>query len=68
MGLKEEQYTQYYFMESQYNTPSGEQSIDNKVYLRLKEKEQTMLDAIDNHELEPVYTPEEDLELIFNHL
>jgi SNF2 family DNA or RNA helicase len=68
LGLKEEQYTQYYFMESQYNTPSGEQSIDNKVYLRLKEKEQTMLDAIDNHELEPVYTPEEDLELIFNHL
>lgn len=68
LGLKEGQYTQYYFMESQYNTHEGEQSLDHKVYLRLKEKEQTMLDAIDNHELEPIYTPEEDLKLIFKDL
>ena len=27
-----------------------------------------MLDAIDNHELEPVYTPEEDLNIIFRQL
>ena len=40
-------------------------SIDDRVYNRLQEKEKIMLDAIDNHELEPVYTPEEDLELIF---
>lgn len=65
LGLSEGQYTQYYFMEDQYSGENGIRSIDHKVYARLKEKEQTMLDAIDNHELEPIYTPEEDLNLIF---
>lgn len=67
LGLKEGQYTQYYFMEDQYSGENGIKSIDHKVYMRLKEKEQTMLDAIDNHELEPIYTPEDDLNLIFGH-
>ena len=35
---------------------------------RLKEKEQIMLDAIDNHILETMPTSEEDLELIFEKL
>lgn len=65
LGLSEGQYTQYYFMENQYLGENGIRSIDHKVYARLKEKEQTMLDAIDNHELEPIYTSEEDLNLIF---
>ena len=65
LGLKDGQYTQYYFLEDYYSGNNGIQSIDHKVYNRLKEKEQTMLDAIDNHILEPVYTPEEDLAVIF---
>lgn len=65
LGLKENQYTQYYFMMSHYYGQKGEESIDWKIYQRLMEKEQRMLDAIDNHVLEPVYTPEDDINLIF---
>lgn len=68
LGLKDNQYTQYYFMEDQFNGLNGSPSIDHKVYVRLKEKEQTMLDAIDNHVLEPIYTSEEDLNVIFGDL
>ena len=68
LGLKDDQYTQYYFMEDQFNGLNGSPSIDHKVYVRLKEKEQTMLDAIDNHVLEPIYTSEEDLNVIFGDL
>ena len=35
-------------------------------YNRLKEKEQIMLDAIDNHVLEAMPTSNEDLEIIFS--
>ena len=70
LGLKDNQYTQYYFMENYYDCQNEKQSIsiDHQIYLRLKEKEQTMLDAIENHKLEPVYTTEEDLGLIFRNL
>lgn len=69
LGLPSDQYTQYYFLQSVFDNYDGEEfSMDNNVYNRLKEKEQTMLDAIDNHELEPVYTPEEDLNIIFRQL
>ena len=65
LGLPQGQYTQYYFLQDYYTVDDGEYSLDEKVYLRLQEKEKVMLDAIDNHELEPVYTPEEDLDMIF---
>ena len=65
LGLPDNQYTQYCFMESIYDLHVDGYSMDNKIYNRLKEKEQTMLEAIERHELEPVYTTEEDLELIF---
>ena len=68
LGLPNNQYTQYYFLESCYNYGIRTYSLDEEVYIRLKEKEKAMLDAIDNHELEPVYTSEEDLNLIFNKL
>lgn len=69
LGLPSDQYTQYYFLQSVFDNFDGEEfSMDNNVYNRLKEKEQTMLDAIDNHELEPVYTSEEDLNIIFRQL
>ncbi len=68
LGLLKEQYTQYYFLESNYLYDGKEYSVDEKVYQRLKEKEETMLRAIDNDVLEPVCTSEEDLNLIFKGL
>lgn len=68
LGLPDNQYTQYYFLQSVFDNKGESFSMDSKVYERLKEKEKTMLDAIDNHELEPVYTPEEDLKIIFDSL
>ena len=65
LGLPENQYTQYYYMQDWFEVDGESFSMDEKVYLRLLEKEKIMLDAIDNQELEPVYTPEEDLKIIF---
>lgn len=68
LGLPNNQYTQYYFLESCYIDGIQTYSLDEEIYIRLKEKEKAMLDAIDNHELEPVYTSEDDLNLIFRNL
>ena len=68
LGLPQDQYTQYYFMRSIFENEGEEYSFDEKVYDRLKYKEQIMLDAIDNNVLEPAYTTEEDLEVIFGDL
>lgn len=66
LGLPEDQYTQYYYHQINYDTVDGEWSLDSAVYQRLKEKEQIMLDAIDNNILEAMPTSEEDLQLIFS--
>lgn len=52
LGLKENDYTQYYYfmLEGQEN---GRNTIDEKIYDRLKEKEQRMLDAIEGGQLMP---------------
>ena len=42
--------------------------MDDAVYRRLLEKEQTMLEAIDRRVLEVLPTSEEDLEMIFGPL
>jgi superfamily II DNA or RNA helicase len=69
LGLQNDQYTQYYFLQEIFLKKDGESySLDEKIYLRLKEKEQIMLDAIENNILEQGTTPEEDLELIFSDL
>ncbi len=65
LGLKDGQYTQYYYMESQYIYNDKIFSLDNRIYERLKEKEEVMLNAINNGVLEQVTSFEEDLELIF---
>lgn len=65
LGLSEGQYTQYYFLESEFATDNGKVSIDNNVYNRLIKKESVMLEAIDNHILEPTYTDQDDLDIIF---
>ncbi|WP_379969631.1 SNF2-related protein [Ectobacillus sp. sgz5001026] len=63
LGLPNNQYTQYYYFmldteDQVHNT------IDEKVYVRLKEKEQRMLDAIEGKELTP--DPIEDIEDILS--
>ncbi len=69
LGLPDGQYTQYYYLQDFYKTDANEDfSMDEQVYLRLMHKEEVMIKAIENNELEPVYTPEEDLELIFKDL
>ncbi len=65
LGLPENQYTQYYYLQSFYHTEDGNWSMDQAVYDRLKEKENTMLTAIDNQTLEALPTSKEDLDLIF---
>ena len=66
LGLLDDQYTQYYFHQLSYQTGDGSWSLGEAVYNRLKEKEQIMLDAIDNHVLEAMPTSDEDLEIIFS--
>lgn len=68
LGLPENQYTQYYYMHNRFKDDDVDFSIDEQIYLRLKEKEQIMLDAIDNNELEAVTSTQEDLDLIFKKL
>ena len=68
LGLQDGQYTQYYYMQQFYQSDDGEWSLDRAIYDRLKEKEQTMLDAIDRHVLETLPTSDEDLDLIFSSL
>ena len=66
LGLPDDQYTQYYYQQLSYQTEDGLWSLGEAVYNRLKEKEQIMLDAIDNHVLEAMPTSDEDLEIIFS--
>lgn len=68
LGLPDDQYTQYYYHQLSYQTEDGSWSLSAAVYNRLKEKEQIMLDAIDNHVLEAMPTSDEDLEIIFSKL
>lgn len=69
LGLPQGQYTQYYFLQEQFLTVDGDPfSLDHRIYLRLKEKEQIMLDAIENNVLEKGSMPQEDLDLIFSDL
>lgn len=69
LGLPDAQYTQYYYLQDIFKNQNMEDfSLDEQIYTRLMQKEITMLKAIDDNELEPVYTPEEDLEIIFKGL
>ena len=52
-------------MQTYYSTDDGNWSMDRAVYDRLKEKEQIMLDAIDNNILEILPTSNDDLDIIF---
>lgn len=54
LGLPDGQYTRYYYLMSKGDT-AHQGFIDEKVYQRLKEKEQVMRDAIDGPLLVPEY-------------
>ncbi|UTH14195.1 DEAD/DEAH box helicase [Macrococcus equipercicus] len=65
LGLREDDYTQYYFMQNIFMAPDGEFSLDRRIYDRLMQKEQLMIDAIENHKLEIMPTNDEDLKWMF---
>lgn len=68
LGLQDGQYTQYYYHQVSYQVENGSWSLGEAIYNRLKEKEEIMLKAIDNHVLEVMPTSDEDLETIFSKL
>lgn len=68
LGLPDNQYTQYYYHQLFYQLDEGRWSLGETVYNRLKEKEQIMCNAIDNHVLESMPTSDEDLDVIFSKL
>lgn len=62
LGLPEGQYTQYYYFMLESENELQRNTIDEKIYLRLKEKEQRMLEAIEGDVLTP--DPSEDMDEI----
>ena len=68
LGLPDGQYTQYYYLEEAYADEDGSFALGERIYNRLREKEQIMLNAIENQVLEKVTSTDEDLELIFSGL
>lgn len=68
LGLPQNQYTQYYYLQTHYQCVDGEFSLGEQIRIRLEEKEKVMLEAIDNNILESMPTNEEDLECIFKNL
>ena len=68
LGLPDNQKTRYYFMCEKFERDGRELSLDAVIYGRLKEKEQTMLNAIDRGCLEGGYLDDEDLRIIFERL
>lgn len=65
LGLEQNDYTQYYYLQQFYPMNQGNYSLGERIYKRLSEKEQLMLDAIDKHELEILPTENEDLAFFF---
>lgn len=68
LGLPKGQYTQYTFLQIEYQIEDGPWSLDRAVYFRLNEKEETMLKAIDHKILEAMPTSKDDLEAIFKQM
>lgn len=68
LGLKDGQYTQYYYVKEFFDYNGGEFSLDEKIYQRLCDKERLMLEAINDDCLENISTSDEDLEIILRDL
>lgn len=64
LGLEDNQYTQYYYLVLE-NDNERFNSIDQKIYNRLKEKEKVMIEAIEGEDLPRINIDDaEDLKLI----
>lgn len=68
LGLDSNQYTQWYFFNVFYKVNEISFSMSEKIYKRLKEKEERMIKAIENNYLESMTPDEEDLNIIFKDL
>lgn len=67
LGLKENQYTQYYYLMLKNNIDNRYDSIDERTYYRLKEKEKLMIKAIEGTELRRFnFNDEEEMRIILN--
>jgi SNF2 family DNA or RNA helicase len=62
LGLPEGQYTQYYYFMLESENDQSRNTIDEKIYVRLKEKEERMLEAIEGDVLTP--EPSDDMDEI----
>ncbi|QSF13682.1 DEAD/DEAH box helicase [Mycoplasma sp. Mirounga ES2805-ORL] len=69
LGLTNKDYTQYYIMEEQYNNFIYPFSLSNRIYERLQEKEEVMLNAVERQDLETnVFSTDEDIKYILDDL
>ena len=68
LGLPDDQYTQYHFLRSVFNLGENRWSLDANIHERLREKETTMLEAIDRGVLETCSADQDDLAEVFSGL
>ena len=68
LGLPDDQYTQYHFLRSVFNLGENRWSLDANIHERLREKETTMLEAIDRGVLETGSADQDDLAEVFSGL
>jgi superfamily II DNA or RNA helicase len=68
LGLPDNQYTQYYYLQTLFKFDDIDYSLDEMIYDRLKLKEHIMLEAVDDGKLERVFTEQEDIDAIFKKL
>lgn len=64
LGLRDDEYTQYHFLRTEFDNGGEPWSLDTNIYNRLAEKEQTMLDAIDGDYLEDGSADDRDIEIV----
>ena len=68
LGLPENQYTQFYFLQVVYPHNENYYSMGEQIYNRLQTKENIMLQAIESNLMEVLPTTQEELDLIFKPL
>jgi len=66
LGLEDNQYTRYYYLQTESEDYMSNRPgyIDDKIYKRIKEKEQIMYEAIDDNTLSVEYSEDEITEAI----
>jgi len=64
LGLKEDQYTQFHYLETVFDQDGVKVSLDEQILTRLGRKEKVMLEAIENDSLERFTTTRKEQEEI----